>query len=445
MPLLVPRHRLLHSVKVAFLVAFLLALGASRADEAVLPDGRRLEGELHSDGQGRLLFQPPGQRPPLALGQLDQVRFPADRLPPARVAAPYRVLLRGRQHLTGELLGIGSDQVQFRTPWSGLLSIPRAAVTAVHHAPGFVTIFVDDFENDLKAWRFTGASAITTNQHASGQHSLCFHGPGEAEHKISQDLTAGRVGINFHAPAPAKSLSWQFEAEFAGSAEWRTVRLRLDPRAGNYVTEVSGAAVASSRPSRRDTWQRLNLEFGPDTLLLSIDEEVLWFCRKPGSGGSLRTVRLSCTPRPSQTKGVGEVCFDDFSVARAVPDLPHPKGDSDQDEVWLLSGDQWFGEIAEATGGRIQLRARFGSRSLNWGDVRGIYFRQSTLAARKPDSKAVRVWLRSGIGFEPDILDGIVRRFDRQHLVLSHEVLGELEIDRQRLHRIRLSASPFGG
>jgi hypothetical protein len=358
-------------------------------------------------------------------------------LPPARAAAPYRILLRGGQHLTGELVGLDSDKVQLRTAWSDALSIPRAAVVAVNHAPGFVTVFVDDFEKELKSWRLAGTPALTTRQHVSGQRSLCFNGQGQAEFTISEPLSAGRAGINFHDGVQAKGLSWQFEAEFANSVGWPTVHVRSDPQAGKYWGELSGPVAAKSQLPRQEGWQRLTMEFGSDTLVLSIDDAILLSCRQPAAGGALRKVRLRCTVRTSESGG--EVFFDDFSLARAVPDLPHLKTDSEQDELWLLSGDQLFGDVADATGGKIRLRAGFGSRSISWGDVRGIYFRQSG-PTRKPDSKMVRLWLRSGIGFEPDVLEGVVRRLDKHRLVLSHEALGELEIERKRLHRLKALA-----
>ena len=70
--------------------------------------------------------------------------------------------------------------------------------------------------------------------------------------------------------------------------------------------------------------------------------------------------------------------------------------------------------------------------------MRGIYFRQSSVPDRKPNNRQVRVWLRPGIGFDPDVLDGTIRRLDKDHIVLTHDVLGELQIDRKRLHRIRV-------
>ncbi len=289
-----------HLAAVFSILAALLSIGLVHADEGVLPGGQRLEGELRTDGQGRLLFQPRGQKPSLPLSQLDHVRFPSVRLPPARAAAPYRVLLRGGQHLTGELVGLNSDKVQLRTAWSDTLSIPRAAVVAVNHAPGFVTVFVDDFEKELNSWRLAGTPALTTRQHVSGQRSLCFNGQGQAEFTISEPLSAGRAGINFHDRVQAKGLSWQFEAEFADSVGWPTVHVRSDPQAGRYWGELSGPVAAKSHLPRQEGWQRLTMEFNSDTLVLSIDDAILLSCRQPAAGGSLRKVRLSCTARTSE-------------------------------------------------------------------------------------------------------------------------------------------------
>jgi hypothetical protein len=182
------------------------------------------------------------------------------------------------------------------------------------------------------------------------------------------------------------------------------------------------------------------MEFAPARLVLAIDENILWSCRPSGLGGTLRKVRLSCTGSASTERGGASVCFDDFSVAQAVPDLPHPKGDPKQDELWLLGGDQLFGNVARATGSMIQLRDAFGPRSLSWSEVRGIYFRQQAAPPRTAGAKLVRVWLRPGSGLEPDVLNGTVQRLDAQRLVLDYEFLGRVEIDRKRLHRMKALA-----
>jgi hypothetical protein len=415
-------------------------LVAARADEAVLPDGKRLPGELMTDGQGRLIFQRPGQQPPLPLARLHHVSFPPYRSPPLRAGAPYRVVLRDDQHLTGELLELGKDKVELRTAWCSALGIPRSAVVAVSQVPRFVTIFLDDFEKDLKSWRITGTPVLSTAQHVSGRHSLCFAGPGQAEHALAAPLAEGRVGISFCDDASATRLAWQIEADFAGSAGWPTVRVRLDPRAGEYRADVSGTSSAKGRLPRKAGWRRLDIEFNIDQLVLSIDGDILLSFRQPGSGGSLRKVGLSCAGLASTAGPSGELFFDDFSLAKTVPELTRPKGDPEQDEIWLVSGDQLFGKVVNAAEGKIQLHALFGGRAISWSDVRGIYFPLSGPLTRKLGQTSVRVWLRPGIGYEPDMLEGNVLLLDKRRLVLRHEILGELEIDRKRLHRLGLRA-----
>ena len=89
-------HTLMHRTmpgQTALLMASVFLLGAAHADEAVLPNGRRVQGELTSDGPGRLLFQSPGQQTPLPLSQLHHVCFPAASVAAAerRCSVPRRV------------------------------------------------------------------------------------------------------------------------------------------------------------------------------------------------------------------------------------------------------------------------------------------------------------------------------------------------------------------
>jgi hypothetical protein len=431
---------------VILIVASLIWPSIGHAEEAILADGRRLEGTLSTDAQGRIVFQPLDQQSLLRLDQLEQARFPENRLRPLRIGAACRLVLPGQQHLTGEFRALDANRIQFRTIGSELLSIPRASVTAVTHAPGFVTVFVDDFEKDLKYWRATGAPSLSSRQHASGQHALCLDTPGQqVEYTLPAPLPAGRVGINFQNGPQDGGPAWHFEADFEDSAGRSTVRVGVEPQTGDYMAEVSGAAPGKSRLPRaslafKDSWQRLALEFGPARLVLSIDEAILWSRRPSGLRGTLRKVRLSCAGSPAAAQGGAGVCFDDFSVARAVPDLPHAKGDPQQDELWLLGGDQVFGNVVRATKDMIQLQGAFGSRSFRWGDVRGIYFRQQAAPPRPAGAALVRVWLRPGSGLEPDVLNGTVRRLDGQRLILDHDLLGRVEIDRKRLQCMRTLA-----
>jgi hypothetical protein len=48
----------------------------------------------------------------------------------------------------------------------------------------------------------------------------------------------------------------------------------------------------------------------------------------------------------------------------------------------------------------------------------------------------VRLWLRSGIGTQLDQIEGTLTSLDDQHLTLTHPLLGEQKIGRERLERL---------
>src|SRR5438132_4749325 len=77
------------------------ALPFAQADEAVLPDGRRLPGELVLDAEGRLRFLSALPAGSLLVEQLQQVRFAAGEPKAVWTSARYRMMLRGNQWLTG--------------------------------------------------------------------------------------------------------------------------------------------------------------------------------------------------------------------------------------------------------------------------------------------------------------------------------------------------------
>src|SRR5262249_58783535 len=111
--------------------------------------------------------------------------------------------------------------------------------------------------------------------------------------------------------------------------------------------------------------------------------------------------------------------------------------DPDQDEVWLRSGDQLLGKLLRADRRTLELEARFGTQSFPWGEVRGIYPRQEPAPQRTTDGEHVEVSLHPGAGPEPDRLAGLVRGLDDRRLLLRHAVLGDLEIPRPYLRKLR--------
>jgi hypothetical protein len=412
-----------------------LLIPAVRADEAVLPNGRRLQGELLLEREGRLRFQPAVGPSPLPLDQIHHVLFTSTKLPPLLAGVLYRVTLRDGQSLTGEFLSLDEQNLYFRPAWGKRLAVPLHAVASLTHATGYVPLFKGDFETDLGAWKLTGPPTVANKQQGSGRCSLRFDTPGQtAEYCLAAALPAGQVGINFLADE-ASGTQWLLETDFEGAAR-RLMRVRIAGDADYYAAEVSGAVTGKKRLPRSPGWHRLRVDFSSKTLLVSVDEDVLWFSREPGVGGPLHKVRLACVPHVSEKVVRGKVFFEEFCLARTVPNLTRPEGDASQDEIWLLSGDQLFGKVSRVNSRIIDLRSAFGSRTFAWGEVRGLYLRQQSALVRKSEEGPVRVWLRSGGGLEPDQLEGTVHLLDQKRLVLKHALLGELEIERRRLHRL---------
>jgi hypothetical protein len=418
-------------------VALVLSV-PSLADDAVLTDGRTVHGHLALTDAGRLAFTPTGQKSPIPIEQIGPVRLANPAPAPWRVPAVQRVALADGQGLTGEFLGLDAQNVSLRTAWADRLTIPRRAVLAVTHAPGFVPIFTDDFEAELKAWNLTGPPVLSDAQRTSGQHSLCFSRTGQtAEYVLASALEAGRVGVNFLEAGAATGAHWVIEADFQGATGPRPVRGLIAGEAEGYRVEVPDGSGAGDRVPRTPGWHRYSVEFSADSLLVTVDEAVLWYSRRHGPGGLLRKVRLACVALPSGGVARGEVLFDDFNVARAVERLPHQFEEPGKDELWLLHGDQLFGEILKADRRAIDLRSTFGVRTFAWSEVRGIFLRRQTPAPQTTDGEHVRLWLHSGCGSDLDQLEGTLQALDERRLTLRHPVLGELAIDRGRVRELR--------
>lgn len=417
---------------------------AARADEATLPNGRRLNGNLQLT-DGRLRFSAAKQS--FRLDELHRVRFPAPTLPSVRPAVLHRIRLRDGQALTGELLGLDTRNLRLRPPWAGRLTIPRHAVAALTQLPGFVSVFADDFETDLKAWKLTGTPGITTRLQTSGERSLRLNTPGQvAECRLPFRVEAGRAGVNFYDPGDTAGARWLIEAQFEGVREPQVVRIPIGEDADSYGVEKAGAR-GPVRVPRKAGWHRCSIEFDPHSLIVGVDDLILWpplpsekdgdAPRRQGPGGALGAIRLACAALPKAAALRGEVLFDDFSLEQAVSGMPDPCTDLSQDELRLLTGDQVFGSIVGADRRSIELRGRFGSRTYPWSEIRGLHLRQEAAHPQTTDGEHVRVWLRTGATPELDHLDGVLKALNDKQLTLHHAALGTLEIDRARVQEMR--------
>jgi hypothetical protein len=406
-----------------------LLCASAAADEAILLDGRRLAGTLQLDSGNRLLFKPATPGPTLPLDQLHQVRLLDGAAPPCLGGTVHHVDLADGQRLTGELLDLDAKELRLRTPWAATVALSRQVVRAITQPRGFLTFLEEDFEGGLGAWKLTGAPRLDERQHVSGKHSLLLDRPGQAAaFVLAQPLPAGRAALCFFDSGKEGGAPWHVDFQFgrAGTPSLLTVAATDT----TYEMQPRGA----TRLPRRGGWHGLVVEFGPERVLVTVDDQVLWSGRFAHAGLALNGVRLRCGARPDQATGA--VWFDDFTLARPVPDLRREDADPRQDEVWLDSGDQLLGTVVRADRHRVELEARFGKRTLPWGTVRGLFLRQGKEPAAKAGAGLVRVWLRAARGTQADQLVGQVRGLSDSRLTLRHALLGEVSIERTWLRRI---------
>src|SRR5262245_38673388 len=192
--------------------AFVLVATTAPADEAVLRDGRRLSGKFSLD-QHRWSFVPAGRSEPVPAASLSQVRLEAVPASPLRAGSVHRVFLRDGQALTAGLLDLDDKTLTLRTAWASRVSLPRSAVASVTQLPGWALVFLDDFEDGLKAWKVEGKPDLG-GPHTSGQKALLLTAPGQtAEHTLREPIEEGRASVNFHDSRETSGAAWVVEAE----------------------------------------------------------------------------------------------------------------------------------------------------------------------------------------------------------------------------------------
>jgi hypothetical protein len=423
-------------------LALLLFAGMLCADEVVRTDGQRVEGRLILDSAGKLRFTPAGKDAPLAPDSIQDIRFPAADVPPFLIGTPHRVELANEQHVTGELLRVDEDSVHLRTAWAEDLKLPRRAVIAVTQPYGVTTIFHEDFDTDPIRMQLASSPPLDDKQHTSGGRGLALNAIGQsALYTLPAPLNAGRIGLHFRETGQASGARWLVEAEFADGSTSRTIGVVLAGEGDAYVVESDVPSGDTRRIAHSTGWHRLSIRFRRDYLLVGVDDRLLFESGKKGPGAPLKQVRLACKKRAAVDSPRGVLHFDDLTLAKTLEPVAHAAGDTTQDELWLASGDQLFGKIDRADRRHIILRAGSVTREIAWADLRGIYFKLEAAAPRTADSVPVRIQFRSGLGSEPDKLDGILEALSDQTLTLRHTVLGRVKLDRARLVRLRPLAS----
>jgi hypothetical protein len=349
---------------------------------------------------------------------------------PFRAGSGHVVHLRTGERLTGQLLGLDADTLQLRTTWGDKIELPRQAVAALTQVPGRITLLDDDFRDGAKGWTVTGKPAVMA--------AVILAEPGQALTRVlPKPLAAGHAGVSFAERDQPAGGRWLFEAAFQGERDPRRLRVVVAGAGDLYRVETDGIAGTGRKVARSPGPHRLTVRFGPRSLAVLCDDDVLWHNLENGPGGPLRQVRLACLPGEKDEIVKGSVSWTEFALAAAVDEPRRPPGDAAQDEVWLADGDQLFGEVIRVDRRTVVLKGRFGERSVAWSGVRGCFFREAAIVPKRLEGDRVLIRLHAPFGGEPDVLFGVVKRRDDRALTLAHALLGEIVVEHRWVKEVR--------
>jgi hypothetical protein len=406
------------------------------ADEALLKTGVKKAGKLVRTEQAQLEFQPSGSKTPIAWDLIQWVERDSAVPPPLRAPRVMVVRLFDRQKITGDLRMLDKDKAVLRTSWSDELAVPRNLIQGIEHLPGLLTFHVDDFSKGFESWKVTGQPELRKSKPAeSRQEAILFKQDQMVEYKPRKDLAAGIFGINFSQERELASGKWLVELAFDSKPAKSTVGIQVAGNQKNYPLTTS-VLDGVFRPVEQSLgWHRLTVHFTKTSISAAIDDRLIWYSQEKGPAGTLQSVRLRCIGQDDQEVS-GSVAFADLALSRLLGPKRKPIGDPDVDEVWLTSGDQLFGHSLAADQKGVTLKDRFGKQEYLWGEIRGIYPKETTVNPQTSEGEQVRLWLRPGGGREFDELSGVLTSFDDKQLTLDHPHLGKLKIDQNNVVRL---------
>jgi hypothetical protein len=369
-----------------------------------------------------------------------------------RAGGGRRVQLWDGERISGQILDLTKDSLRLRTAWAARLELPRAAVAFLSPLPGWRMILDEDFRRDpggpdvsAAGLQFTGKPTFADAEDGTAARALVLRAPGQSltytlrshAERRNEEVTAGRVGVNFQQRGEARGARWAIALLFQQGERSRRVTVTVAGDGDHYTVDSGGLTGTARQVKRVPGWHRLIVQFRKQSLRVTCDDDVLWHNLDEGPGGRLQRVTILCQLSAERETLRGSVTWTEFCIERAVDEHPPPPGDAEQDAVRLLDDDQLFGRIVHADRRAVQIEGRFGKLSLPWTAVSGCSFRRPAAPPKANEGAKARVLVRSGLCAEPDVLEGVVMTQDDRRLVLKHALLGELTLERGRVRELR--------
>jgi hypothetical protein len=183
-------------------------------------------------------------------------------------------------------------------------------------------------------------------------------------------------------------------------------------------------------------WHMLSMELEAGRLRVYVDDALLGQTTLPRTQ-AIQGIRCNVDVMDANKKQ-GKLWLDELIVSQSLPPLARPPSDAKQDSLWLAQGEQMFGQIVSADAKGVTLDAKFGQRSYAWSQLRGLLLARPK---ESPMSGEAEILFRPSPGFPVDRLRGKLIRWEEAKLIVQHELLGEIAIERDRLDKIRFETS----
>jgi len=382
------------------------------ADDAIDTQGKSNRGELIQEG-GVWAFRGANGKI-LPTKQIAYVRFPQSAPPLPKTPLTHTLHLANHQQIAGMLRSVDAKSVEFVTSWGKTLHLKREHVVAIEQARSARILVHDDFEHTLNAWQLEGKPGLDRDRSFHGVASMLLDQPKQrATREWKPALTEGDIRLYFCDPANARA----------------TVDLLVDSKKSisAFRIDVDGYTFDGGFGSLKPTlaWHQLTFELRSGRLRVYVDDS----CLGETTATSIQGIRITCD--------AGKLWIDDLIVTQRLPALPRPSPTPDYDMLWLTQGEQLFGRLLHADRQTATLESKLGKRAIAWSQVRGIFFAQPKAST---DANDPEITFRPAPGFPLDTMRAKLLRWEAGKLIVEHEQLGEVALERDRLDKIRLLA-----
>jgi hypothetical protein len=407
--------------------------------------GATVEGQLEAQGNPpRLWVRPAAGQDPIEAAEFSVLRVQDSSLPDQAhpmAQPPFQLRFWGAETVSGSLIEGQADQLRIRFARQ-MITVPLAFIASVAHYQDLLPIVKLSFE-ELPAGsgvQLQGDVAIELGGGAEQTGCLVLRAPGASlQVNLKEPVFEGVVQLLVRGPDPATQLGpAEITLLFERSGKQFPVQIRLLPRTPHFgLATPSGPAASVELLERKEGWQRLRVELGEEGLLLLVDDNVLSSLRpQVGSLTGLRvTLSAPANGAPLQSDASAPASaflyLDDLWIARRQAPTAERQPSPDQDEVLLLTGDQFYGTLKAIGAEQLEMETGFGRLVLPWSKVARLYLAPRPSAPVELAGQRLRVLFRPahglGIG-RLDNLEGVLAGTDGTTLRLQHPVLGELLI-----------------